>query len=169
LCSRNFQTCSRVKVELSGLKEVRLSVTSNRSPGSVYHHLDRHVTSLLFNSSLLAAHTPQSPSGQLSLSCCTTHPSRHHTIWPNQTQTRYITSASLSGRVTLCSVLSNTDRSATSALPNLVAAQDHLHRRHHLPVSRLRKPHRPPRKTSRLSQRATPSHSWALRTRPRRP
>jgi hypothetical protein len=50
---------------ISGLKGVRLSVTSNPSPG-VYPHLDRHLF-IALNSDLLAAHTSQSPSGQHSL------------------------------------------------------------------------------------------------------
>jgi hypothetical protein len=161
-----FPNVQQVKVELSGLKEVRISVTSNQSPG-VYHHLDRHLF-IALNSDLLAAHTPQSLSGQHSLWCYLYHPSTHHITWPNQRQTRYIASAPLSRRVILCSVLSNTDRSATSALPNSVVAQDHLRQRRRLPVSKLRKPHRPPRKTSRQSPRPTLSHSWVLRTKPKR-
>jgi hypothetical protein len=162
-----FPNVQQVKVELSGLKGVRLSVTSNQSPG-VYHHLDRHLF-IALNSDLLAAHTSQSPSGQRSLWCYLSHPFIHHITWPNQRQTRYIASASLSRRVTFCSVLSNTDRSATSALPNSVVAQDHLHQRRRLPVPKPRKPHRPPRKTSRQSPRATPSHSWVSKTKPKRP
>jgi hypothetical protein len=123
--------------------------------------------SLPFNQSLLAAHTPQFPLGQLSFWCYLGHPSIRYTSWPNRKQTGYIASAPLPERIALCLVLSNMGRSATSALPNSAAAQAHLHQRRRLQVSKPRKPRRPPSKTNRPSQQATPSHSWASRTRPR--
>jgi hypothetical protein len=124
--------------------------------------------SLLFNQSLLAAHTPRSPFGQLSFWCHSSHPSIRYTSWLNRKQTRYIASAPLPERIALCLVVSNMGRSATSVLLNSAVAQAHLHQHRRLQLSKPRKPHRPPNKTNRQSQQANPSHSWVSRTRPRR-